>query len=583
MSINKHCFLRFFLYLSGEIKHTINMFKKTEKEQQIDMYSGIPGLLTRQSRKFFDDETAWHNQFRDQVLNRIDEEVFRVLFSDNMGASNASVRLLISMMILKEGMGWSDLQLFEQCRFNLLVRSALGMFNLNDNLPAESTYYLLRKRIHQHLVKHDEDLFEKCFTQVTREHVKEFNVNGKAIRMDSKLIGSNIAYYSRYEIIHKSLTLFIKSLKNKQLRGLSQKATVQVDAMLKEEPQKTIYYSTKDEVAKRMSDLGVLIYNLINTYSSNKSEPYQLLQRVFDEHYQVKEGNKIHLRPKQEITSDSVQSPHDSDCSYRQKGDQKVKGYSVNITETASDKGLNLITHSRVAKANIQDTCFVGSSIVNTKEVTLQKIEKIYADGNYHSPGNTFYTHDIDMVYAGIQGGKPRYLLKITPEGLLVTDTETGESQLAKPVQNAIEERWSIKTSKGYRYFNNKNIQTSKLREQCSARSVEETRKRNNVEATIYHLVCQLRNNKTRYRRLGRQIQWATPRCLWINFIRISNHIRQTHQRTPIRGVLCPKTNFNSYLQLIFSQILLICSKISLNHSVTLKNQYINNLQIPTF
>ena len=67
-----------------------------------------------------------------------------------MGAPNASIQIMVGMMILKEGHGWSDIQLFENSRFNLLTRSALGLFNVNDPLPAESTYYLLRKRIYDH-------------------------------------------------------------------------------------------------------------------------------------------------------------------------------------------------------------------------------------------------------------------------------------------------------------------------------------------------------------------------------------------------------------------------------------------------
>ena len=47
---------------------------------------------------------------------------------------------VVSMLILKEGFGWNDAQLFEHCRFNILVMRALGMMNLCDEAPAESRY-----------------------------------------------------------------------------------------------------------------------------------------------------------------------------------------------------------------------------------------------------------------------------------------------------------------------------------------------------------------------------------------------------------------------------------------------------------
>ena len=60
-----------------------------------------------------------------------------------------------------------------------------------------------------HNDEHQEDLFEKCFKQITKEQVKEYRISGKSVRMDSKLISSNIAWYSRYEIIHET---FVKSV-----------------------------------------------------------------------------------------------------------------------------------------------------------------------------------------------------------------------------------------------------------------------------------------------------------------------------------------------------------------------------------
>jgi hypothetical protein len=79
-----------------------------------------------------------------------------------------------------------------------------SQINLFGGIPAESTYYLLRKRIHEHSRQKGEDLLGITFNQITRDQISEFNVHGKSIRMDSKFIGSNIAFYSRYEIIHQS-------------------------------------------------------------------------------------------------------------------------------------------------------------------------------------------------------------------------------------------------------------------------------------------------------------------------------------------------------------------------------------------
>ena len=177
------------------------MFKKSVKHTQGDLFCSVPSILEGKSLNQYNNSEGWHNQFRKQIVSRIDESIFKVLYSEDMGAPNSPVSLLVGMMILKDAFGWSDLQLFEHCRFNLLVRSSLGLFNLNDEIPADSTYYLFRKHIHQYNREHHEDLLQKTFDLVTQGQIKDFEVNGKSIRMDSKLIGSNIAYFSNASVI----------------------------------------------------------------------------------------------------------------------------------------------------------------------------------------------------------------------------------------------------------------------------------------------------------------------------------------------------------------------------------------------
>ncbi len=511
------------------------MFKKSNKEPQLDAFTSVPMMLDSSAFKQYSDQCHWHNQFHDQVVMRIDESIFRILFNNTTGAPNSSIRTLVGMMILKESFVWSDSQLFEHCRFNLLVRSALGLFNMNDPLPVESTYYLLRKRIYEHQKQNGEDLMGKAFAQITSEQIKEFDVNGRSIRMDSKLIGSNIALFSRYEIIHQTLCMFFKTLDNAAKSILSATDLEQLEKLAIEEPLKTVYRSTRDELKGRLQPIGIISYKLLTLFGNLQTESFLLLQRVFNEQYKVSENQQIELRPKEEITSSSVQSPHDPESAYRNKGDQKVKGYSVNITETCSDEGLNLITNVLVEKANIPDTAFVEPSIQATIEVTGQLIEKVYADGAYQSPANDECCEDIDMVFTGIQGAESRYDLEMTPIGLQVTDTETGEciqAVLVKKQKNSKEDRWRIETPAGHYYFGQQAIRTSKMRREMKGRPLEELHKRNNVEATIFQLSFPLRNNKSKYRGLIKQKIWACCRCLWINLVRILNFTKQICQRT---------------------------------------------------
>ena len=269
------------------------MFKKTNKAPQLDLLVGVPSILNEGSRKQYDDKNHWHNQFHKQVYLRIDEVIFKVLFNETTGAPNSSISLLVGMMILKEAYGWSDAQLFEQCRFNLLTRSALGLINMNDAVPTESTYYLLRKRIYDYQKQGGMDLLAITFEHITQGQIKDFDVNGHSIRMDSKLIGSNIAYFSRYEVIHQTLCLFYKTLSKWEIKKISNSFREQLVVISSEEPLKIVYRSTREEIKSRSQSLGVLIFSLLKLFTNNTTEQYQLLQRVFDEQYKITEESPV--------------------------------------------------------------------------------------------------------------------------------------------------------------------------------------------------------------------------------------------------------------------------------------------------
>ena len=44
------------------------------------------------------------------------------------------------------------------------------------------------------------------------------------------------------------------------------------------------------------------------------------------------DGKTIISRNKEEISADSIQSPHDTDCHYRNKDGNQIKGYSMNVS-----------------------------------------------------------------------------------------------------------------------------------------------------------------------------------------------------------------------------------------------------------
>ena len=116
------------------------MFRKSQPSSQPDLFSNIESHFRERKQEQLNDENGWHNVFYRHLTSQVDESVFSVLYNASQGRPNASIRQLFSMLVLKEGYGWSDAQLFDECRFNILTMRALGMMNLNDEVSTESTY-----------------------------------------------------------------------------------------------------------------------------------------------------------------------------------------------------------------------------------------------------------------------------------------------------------------------------------------------------------------------------------------------------------------------------------------------------------
>lgn len=507
------------------------MFKETDKNPQLDIFSSVTESLTGDSLKRYTNSGAWHNQFRTQVLERIDEKPYQVLFSDGMGAPNASVSLMLGMMILKEAYGWSDEVMYENCRFNLLIRSALGLVNLNDPLPAPSTYYLLRKRMVEHTRTKGIDLMAQTFEAITKGQMDAFNVKAGNLRMDSKLISSNIAFYSRYEIVHRTLVSFLKTTDPATQSKLTGEQRELIASLLPEDAQKTVYHNAKDSIKNRMVQMGLLIVRLLRIYRKHHyhTPAYKILERVFKDQYEMDGPYHVLVLDNEKISPDSVQSPDDPDASYRKKGKQQVKGYSVNVTETISeDKSPDLITQVQVERATVADNVFMAVAIKKTASLTGQQVERVYADGAYQSPENDI--KGIDMVYTGIQGKPSQYEYKKLKKNLLqVTDQQTGacfEARPTKPRKGLTSNGWTFINADGKRCtVTHEALRTSLKRQELATRSTEELKKRNNVESSIYCLGQRLNNAKSKYRGLLKQRLWAWSRCLWINLVRIVHFV----------------------------------------------------------
>ena len=501
------------------------MFKKSTTNRQIDFLSDVSMQLDEKRAKTFNDPQGWHNQFFHHVVCKVDETIFKDLYRGKTGRPNAPIRILVAMLALKEGHGWSDSQLFEQLHFNLLVMKALGFENISDKVPVPSTYYLFKQSLYYYWLQHGRDLMLEVFQSVTKSQVELFGVNGQKIRMDSKLIGSNIVCCTRLRLIISCIQAFWNSLPDPLKERCENHQRTLLDELCQKQPHQVIYPLSEAEKSQKLIDLGSVLLYLQQIYDDIDHDQFDNLKRLFSEQYIVKD-NQTQLKPAKEIPADSIQSPHDPDAAFRRKDKQTVVGHSVNITETCHDKGLNLIVDVQVEKATHADINHLAPALDQATKI-LGPIDEVYLDGAYQSLDNLEYgqTHSTQMIFTGISGAKGRYDYTPTDNGLLVYDRQSQKNVSATEYKPG---SFKIRQPNGtWRYLNQGEIDCCQRRKAIENLPPEIRNRRNNVEASIFQLSYYTKNNKTRYRKQFQHSVWAISRTFWINLVRIKKHVKE--------------------------------------------------------
>lgn len=76
-------------------------------------------------------EMEWYSTFRNHVTEKISEYDFDGLVEEGV-KTLLPVSTLAAMIIMKEGFGWGDAQVVNECKNDLRVRHALAISNIED-------------------------------------------------------------------------------------------------------------------------------------------------------------------------------------------------------------------------------------------------------------------------------------------------------------------------------------------------------------------------------------------------------------------------------------------------------------------
>jgi ribosomal protein L20A (L18A) len=520
------------------------MYKKSKESTEPTLFNSLSHQIGENKSSKLDDPIAWQNLFYKEITSKIDESIFKPLYDKGNGRPNASIRQLLGMIILKEGHNWTDAQLFESCEFNLLVMRALGLNNLSDKIPSPATYYNFKQALLNYEQTSGVNLLEETFNKITKDQVMRFNISGSAIRMDSKLMQSNIAKTTRLQMALGVVTKFYKSLTEKEKSKLKKYLIKELEEISSKKPEQHTFKLDKRTAHNTLVTIGKKVYKLINIFDGMKSEEYILLERLYHDHFKHEpEDDPSGPEPKQMKGKggSTIQSAHDPEATYRHKPgvkNQKITGYVSNITDTCPNEinpqktkketksELQLITSVQTAPATQSDDKFFMPAIKKTEDVLDKKVDAVLTDGAYNSEINE-QTISKDQeprkwFLTGMQGIQSEYdFVKIDKQTYKVTDKRTGLEQtthLTPTGKFRIDEHH---TNRKYRYFNKKIITNYFRRKEMSQYPNWVYGQRANGESTIHQVFCKLDGAKSKYRGLFRNHCYVIARCFWVNMTRI--------------------------------------------------------------
>jgi len=400
------------------------MFDENDSYLQLPLTSTIDELTKKQRKRL---DSSWASVFFREFFCRLKEEPFAVLYADCPSRPNYPVNVLVGLEYLKAGNGWTDEEMYDAFSYDVQVRYALGLRQLGDGEFDLRSLYYFRERLSRYMQETGINLLDQAFEQVTDEQISAFRVKTGKQRMDSTQVASNIRIMGRLQLLVTVLQRIHRMLSEED-KGYYNDVFA---PYIRGHAGQYVYHLKGQDTSEHLQKIGELMQRLlIELQPGYAQDPaYQVLERVFSEHYRVEE-KVLKTKIGQELSASSLQSPDDLEATYREKGQRAYKGYVTNITETCDpDNQLQLITKVQVAPNHTEDADLLVEALPNLQART--ELETLYTDGGYGSSeaDQTLQDNQVELVQTAIRGRIP------STEKLNLADFEIIQSQSGTPSQ----------------------------------------------------------------------------------------------------------------------------------------------------
>ena len=559
---------------------------------QINLFSDYYSLPPRYRR---DLQKGWAGAFRVLIMPNIDESPYRVLYSELPGRPNTPVNWILGALMLK---GIKQIPTDDDTRekfcYDMEFRYAIVCENYAGAPFSDNVFTDFRKRCMLHYLKTGVDLIHGTFEALREPLQKLMEIDPSLMRIDSTMVEASICEMNRLTLLYISNALMLeaitglkihlrpgktKTVKNKvdlidgqicitemsdaekeadeKARASARQARAQkmeeAKALLpkalhhyldKEDENVILYHNKEQSYDERINQVvkdAQEIMKLCEEHPEYRGlEQYDTFVRILKEQCKLDEQGIYSLREKGEgMTSDMVQSPYDTEATYRSKDGESHKGYVVAFTQAQNADGESLLMDYEVDKNNVSDqelgerlvkrmdeqpadagAKIVGDSLFTSDEMVRAAAEKNYEIVNTNLTGKRPPDHCADHEFDA-EGNLTKCAGGAVP---IETKVNKDGSCTAKIEKNACEqcphrEECGVKAQKNSNALKT-SLKTKERAEELRKRDTEEFRKlshfRNGVETVPSLLKNKYKIDKIRGSGIARRIFQIGIDCIAI-------------------------------------------------------------------
>lgn len=374
---------------------------KINDVQQYSLTDSFSGLTSREQKAL---ENSWAKVFADDIFPAIDEEPFRVLYSERtQSRSNTPVNICIGAMIIKEMFQISDDEIVESLMLDIRFQYALHTTSFEEQPLSDKSLSRFRNRCYEYETVYGVDLLHDCITGLGRQIAEIMEISPRIRRMDSLMIEANIKKLSRAELLYTCVSKFVKYLHKNGFESLLTGLEHYYDP---NDFNRTFYYSNSsktDDCIRMILDDADMLLGLCGREFDDATE-YQLLIRCLSEQTVVEDAVR-RLKTKGEGGMDSavLQNPSDPDATFREKAGKTYQGYAANIDESVGANG-SVITDYQLEQNNYPDSRFLKDSL--ERNGSFAEKSTLVTDGAYFGEENSLLAQrkNVTLVTTDIPG-----------------------------------------------------------------------------------------------------------------------------------------------------------------------------------